>query len=278
MFEPVKIGPVTTRNRFFQVPHCCGMGTQYPHTQAVMRGVKAEGGWGVVCTEECMFHMTSEIAPYADPMLCDDADIPAMALIADAIHEHGALAGTELVHHGLTAANRYSRELPIGPSALPTLYGDPVHARAMDKTDIREFRRWHRNAALRAKQAGYDVVYVYAAHNIALPMHFLAKRYNDRTDEYGGSMENRARLIRELLEETKDAIGDTCGVVIRFAVDELLGERGITKENEAARSSRCSPSCPTCGTSTSRNGKTIRRPRASPRKAFRKPTSISSRN
>ena len=232
LFEPVKIGPVTTRNRFFQVPHCCGMGTQYPHTQAVMRGVKAEGGWGVVCTEECMFHMTSEIAPYADPMLCDDADIPAMALIADAIHEHGALAGTELVHHGLTAANRYSRELPIGPSALPTLYGDPVHARAMDKTDIREFRRWHRNAALRAKQAGYDVVYVYAAHNIALPMHFLAKRYNDRTDEYGGSMENRARLIRELLEETKDAIGDTCGVVIRFAVDELLGERGITKENE----------------------------------------------
>ena len=232
LFEPVKIGPVTTRNRFYQVPHCCGMGTQYPRTQAAMRGAKAEGGWGVVCTEECMFHMTSDIAPHADPLLYDDGDIAPMALIAEAIKAHGALAGTELVHHGMSAANRYSRMAPLGPSSRPQFYGDPVHTRAMDKTDIREFRRWHRNAALRAKRAGYDIVYVYAAHNIALPMHFLAKRYNDRTDEYGGSLENRARLIRELLEETKDAIGDTCAVVIRFAVDELMGETGITKENE----------------------------------------------
>ena len=63
-------------------------------------------------------------------------------------------------------------------------------------------------------------------------MHFLAKRYNDRTDEYGGSIENRARLLREVIEETKEAIGDTCAVAVRFAVDECMGEDGITKESE----------------------------------------------
>ena len=232
LFEPVKIGPVTSRNRFYQVPHCCGMGTQYTETQAAMRGVKAEGGWGVVCTEECMFHMTSETGSYPDPVLFEDRDIPAMAVIAEAIKAHGSLAGVELVHHGMTAENLYSRMAPLGPSSRPQFYGKPMHTKAMDKSDIRDFRRWHRDAALRAQKAGYDLVYIYAAHNLALPMHFLSRRYNDRTDEYGGSLENRARLIRELIEETKDAIGDTCAVAIRFAVDELIGEDGITKESE----------------------------------------------
>jgi dimethylamine/trimethylamine dehydrogenase len=232
LFEPVRLGPVTSRNRFFQVPHCCGMGTQYTETQAAMRGVKAEGGWGVVCTEECMFHMTSETGSYPDPVLFEDRDIKAMAVIAEAIKKHGSLAGVELAHHGMSAENLYSRMAPLGPSSRPQFYGKPLHTKAMDKTDIRDFRRWHRDAALRAKAAGYDVVYVYAAHNIALPMHFLSRRYNDRTDEYGGSLENRVRLICELLEETKDAIGDSCCVAIRFAVDELLGDAGITKDGE----------------------------------------------
>ncbi len=100
LFEPVQIVPVTSRNRFFQVPHCRGMGTQYTQTQAAMRGVKAEGGWGVVCTEECMFHMTSETGSYPDPVLFEDRDIPAMAVIAEAIKKHGSLAGVELAHHG----------------------------------------------------------------------------------------------------------------------------------------------------------------------------------
>ena len=56
LFEPVKIGPVTAKNRFFQVPHCNGSGYRYTHTQAAMRGTKAEGGWAVVCTEWCSVH------------------------------------------------------------------------------------------------------------------------------------------------------------------------------------------------------------------------------
>ncbi|MDP6829995.1 MAG: hypothetical protein QF512_03450, partial [Alphaproteobacteria bacterium] len=60
LFEPVTIGPVTARNRFYQVPHCNGMGRNHPTAMAVMRGIKAEGGWAVVCTEQCDIHPTSE--------------------------------------------------------------------------------------------------------------------------------------------------------------------------------------------------------------------------
>jgi len=109
---------------------------------------------------------------------------------------------------------------------------DPVQTRRMDKQDIRDLRRWHRAAALRAKRAGFDLIYVYAGHALTAAAQFLLRRYNDRTDEYGGSLENRARLFRELLEDTKEAVGDTCGVAARFAVEELFGEEGLTHQGE----------------------------------------------
>jgi dimethylamine/trimethylamine dehydrogenase len=99
----------------------------------------------------------------------------------------------------------------------------------MDKADIANLRRWHRKAALRAREAGFDIVYVYAGHDMSLLQHFLSRRHNHRADEYGGSLENRVRLIREILEDTKEAVGDRCAVAFRLAVDELLGDEGITE-------------------------------------------------
>jgi dimethylamine/trimethylamine dehydrogenase len=221
LFEPVKIGPVTARNRFYQVPHCNGMGFNMPQTHAAMRAMKGEGGWAVVCTEECMIHPSSDYTPEPQARLWDDA-----------LHEHGALAGVQLAHNGVGVQNLYTRIKPLGPSQQAGVVGVPTQTRAMDKSDIREFRRWHRNAALRAKQADADIVYVYAGHDITLLMHFLQKRRNHRTDEYGGSLENRLRLFREVLEETKDAVGDRCAVAVRVAVDELLGEDGISADGE----------------------------------------------
>ena len=63
-------------------------------------------------------------------------------------------------------------------------------------------------------------------------MHFMQTRYNHRTDDYGGSLENRVRLTREVLEAVKDAVGDTCAVAFRFAVDELMGDEGLSIDNE----------------------------------------------
>jgi len=232
LFEPVQIGPVTAKNRFYQVPHCNGMGYRHPTASAAMRGMKAEGGWAVVCTEECEIHPSGDITPYVEARLWEDRDIPALACMVEAVHQHGALAGIELAYNGHGAPNRYSRETPLAPSDVVVQAYDPVQARAMGKCDIKALRRWHRDAVLRAKRAGFDILYVYAGHDLTLPMHFISRRYNRRTDEYGGSLENRVRLFRELIEETKEIAGDQCGVAVRFAVEELLGSDGITAEQE----------------------------------------------
>ena len=235
LFEPVQIGPVTAPNRFYQVPHCNGFGHRMLRGLAAMRGVKAEGGWGVVCTEEVEIHHSSDLSPYFEGRLWSDDDIPALALMAEAVHAHGALAGIELAYNGLDANNLYTRAVPLAPTSMGTLGGtgyDPVQTRRMDKEDIRNLRRWHRAATLRAERAGFDLIYVYAGHALTAAAQFLIRRYNDRTDEYGGSLENRTRLFRELLEDTKEAVGDKCGIVARFAVEELLGEEGITHQGE----------------------------------------------
>ncbi len=230
LFEPVRIGPVTAKNRFFQVPHCNGMGRGFPSSMAAMRGVKAEGGWGVVVTEQCDVHHSGN--HQRELRLWDEKDIPYLARATDSIHRHGALAGIELAHNGFHVGNLESRTIPIAPSLRPTRGILPVTARAMDKDDIRAVRRWHRTAAINAQRAGFDIIYVYAGHDMTLPVHFLSRRHNHRTDEYGGSLENRARLLRELVEDAKEAVGDTCAVAIRFGVDELMGPRGLSSQDE----------------------------------------------
>ncbi|MCZ4353538.1 FAD-dependent oxidoreductase [Roseovarius aestuarii] len=232
LFEPVKIGPVTARNRFYQVPHCNGMGRAYPSSVAQMRRIKAEGGWAVICTEEADLHPTGESSPHNEGRIWDDADIPALARLTDGVHEFGSLAGIELAYPGMAAANLYSREIPMGPSHLPVDSDTPVQARAIDKADIKQMRKWHVDAALRAQKAGFDVVYVYAGHQLSILMHFLSRQRNTRTDEYGGSLENRARLLREVLQDTREAVGDSCAVALRFAVDECNGINGIACDAE----------------------------------------------
>jgi dimethylamine/trimethylamine dehydrogenase len=232
LFEPVKIGPVTAKNRFYQVPHCNGMGRSYPSSMAEMRRVKAEGGWAVVTTEEVEVHPTGDHSPWMGGRLWDDCDVPVLARMCDAAHEFGALAGCELNHAGVMAANRYSREVPLAPSHVPIALPDPVQARAMDLSDIRDLLRWHCEAALRARDAGFDIIYVYAGHQLSTISHFLSPYRNRRSDAYGGSLENRARLLREVLEDTRDAVGGTCAIALRFSVDELKGDFGISSNAE----------------------------------------------
>ncbi|MQX88638.1 NAD(P)-binding protein [Sinorhizobium meliloti] len=232
LFEPVKIGPVTARNRFYQVPHCSGMGYRYPNAEAHLRGMKAEGGWAVVSTQEAEIHPTSDLTPANEARLWDDGDLPALSAVTERIHAHGSLAAIQLVHNGLHVANRFSRMIPLAPSHAVSDSLDPVQARAMDKADITDMRRWYRNAALRAKKAGFDIIYLYAGHDMSVLQHFLSRRHNDRSDEYGGSFENRLRLFREILDDVREAIGDTCALAVRLAVDELMGPSGITCEGE----------------------------------------------
>jgi dimethylamine/trimethylamine dehydrogenase len=224
LFQPVRIGPVTAPNRFYQVPHCTGMGYLRPNTLAAMREVKAEGGWGVVNTEYCSIDPTSDDTPYPHATLWDEGDVRNLAAVTEGIHRHGALAGVELWHGGLRPANAMSRAIGTAPVSLP-VQKDAWQTKAMDRADIARYRASHRAAALRARAAGFDIVYVYAAHTYLLAQ-FLDPRLNQRTDEYGGSLQNRARLVREVLAETREAIGAHCAIAIRIEVDDEDGSTG----------------------------------------------------
>ncbi|HEY1383870.1 MAG TPA: FAD-dependent oxidoreductase [Dongiaceae bacterium] len=227
LFEPVRIGAVTAKNRFFQVPHCNGMGMSFPSTMAAMRRMKAEGGWAVVCTEETDIHPSGDMSPLVEGRLWDDRDIPVFARMNEGVHLHGALAGIELVHTGPRDACLYSREVPLAVGHTPVYAGNyPIQARAMDRSDIRAYRRWHRDAALRARRAGFDIVYIYCHGGSSLAGDFLSRTRNRRGDEYGGSLENRVRLLRETVSDTKEAVGDACGIVLRYVVDDQIGPDG----------------------------------------------------
>ena len=237
LFEPVRIGPVTAPNRFYQVPHASGMTNALPQVRAKFRGVKAEGGWGVVCTGAVSVHPSSDDSPLPFASLWDDRDIRAHALMTDAVHEHGSLAGVELWHGGACTLNRTSRLAPLSPSGMPWMsthlgFMGNLRPRTMDASDISDLLKWQAAAARRAKVAGFDIVYVYAGMGY-LPYEFLLPEYNHRTDGYGGSICNRVRLVRELLEVTRDAVGGKCAVALRISMEELRGRPGRNAESEA---------------------------------------------
>ena len=230
LFEPIKIGPVIAKNRFYQVPHCNGGGYRDPSEAAEMRNIKSEGGWGVVFTEQVEMHHTSEITPYIELRLWDDRDIKIVSKMADKIHEYDTLAGIELTYPGINGPNLYTKEVPMAATAGPilTFTSDPVNAREMDKEDIRNLRKWFRLAARRSKIAGFDIICLYGAHGFGAIQHFLSRSTNHRIDEYGGSLENRSRLMKELTEEVMDEVGDKMAVSIRLSLQELGDQYSLT--------------------------------------------------
>jgi dimethylamine/trimethylamine dehydrogenase len=219
LFEPLEIGPVTAPNRFYQVPHCSGMGYHRPRMLAAMRGVKAEGGWGVVCTEYCSIHASSDESPYASASLRDDDDVRNLRLVTDAIHAEGALAGVELWYGGHTSANLYSREISLDVASLPNqaTLGGLAQSQAMSLADIEIFREYYRAAARRALEAGFDIIYVYGNHGYLLH-NFLDPYFNQRDDAYGGVAQNRVRLLREVIEDVKKIASGRSAVAVRYSI------------------------------------------------------------
>jgi dimethylamine/trimethylamine dehydrogenase len=220
LFEPVRIGPKTLRNRFYQVPHCTGFGVEKPWTQAAFRGMKAEGGWAAVCTEYCSISPDSDESPYTSARLWDDEDMRALSLMTAKAHEHGALAGVELWHGGVYAESREARLPQLAPSQIGSDMDSVVVPKAMDRCDIVRAQQQWVDAALRARTAGFDIIYVYGSHTY-LPTQFLSPVYNRRSDEYGGSFENRARFWLEAIELVKTAVGDDVAIAVRIAADTL---------------------------------------------------------
>ncbi len=231
LFEPIEIGPKTMKNRFYQIPHCNGFGSEKPLNQAYFRAMKAEGGYAAVCTEYCSISPESDDTHRMSARIWDDGDIKNLGLMCAMLHEHDCLAACELWYGGPHAPCMETRCVPKGPSQIPSDFEYLTYCIEMDKDDIRYVQNLYVEAAKRARTAGFDIVYVYGSHSY-LPQQFLTPFYNKRTDEYGGSIENRARFWLETIEQVKEAVGDDTAICVRMSCDMFLGEAGTQLERD----------------------------------------------
>jgi dimethylamine/trimethylamine dehydrogenase len=229
LFEPIRIGPKTLPNRFYQVPHASGFGVTEPRSQAAFRAIKAEGGWGGICTDYAPVSPDSDETFAIASDIWDDADAERLGLVAAAVHEHGALAGIELYHGGGESLNGESRYARVAPSQIGSEWRYSSLAREMTRDDIARIQRDFVEAAKRARDVGFDIVYVYGAHGYLMTQ-LLSPVTNRRTDAYGGSLANRARFQLETVSAVRDAVGDDCAIAIRTAVAPGTELAGIDAE------------------------------------------------
>lgn len=217
------MGPKTFRNRFYVAPHCSGLGVEYPGAQAYLRGMRAEGGWAAVNTEYCAVDAESDDAPWVQARLIDRRDEANLRLMVERVHEFDALAGVQLVYMGADHTGFVTR-LPAGGPSQVTSAMSGHSCYALDKRDIRRIQRSYVDAAIRARDVGFDLVQIAAREGFSLPLQFLWRYWNHRTDEYGGSIENRTRFWRETIEQVRDAVGDDCAIVAGFCLDSFNDE------------------------------------------------------
>jgi dimethylamine/trimethylamine dehydrogenase len=241
LFEQVAIGPKTLRNRFIQVQHCNGAGSDRPGFQARFRATKAEGGWAAVFTESCSIAPEADYAPFVAARLWDEGDVRNLSLTCDEIHEHGALAGVGLAYGLMTQAGVNESRLAlsnVNSTSNPHLCGTAGGLWCVDHHDIRRIRRLYVDAALRAERAGFDIIEINLSHTSSILARFVIPIYNRRADEYGGSLQNRARFAREVLEDVRAALGSECAISVRWGIDTLdetgwgFGGRGVRADGD----------------------------------------------
>ncbi len=261
LLQPGRIGQLEIRNRIMMAP----MGSNFAETDGTCGEriqayyeERAKGGAGLLTMGVCSVafpHGTGE--PYQVGVSRDDF-IPGLSQVAARVHRHGAKIAMQLQHGGKTAAldRAQGRELwvpsmpkmvkndmmsAITQDELKTFIGigpHPVRIRVMDHADIAQMIEYFASAALRAKQAGFDAIELHGAHTYILAG-FLSAYANQREDEYGGPLENRARLLLDTLRAVKARVGADFPVWIRLDGEELYTPGGITLEDAMATAKMC---------------------------------------
>ena len=261
LLQPGRIGTLDIRNRIIMAP----MGSNFAETDGTCGEriqayyeARAKGGAGLLTMGVCSVafpHGTGE--PYQVGISRDDF-IPGLAALTERVHRHGAKIALQLHHGGKTAAldRAQGREIwvpsipkmvkndimsAITPEELSTFIGigpHPIRMRVMDKADIAQMVEWFAAAAQRAKQAGFDGIEIHGAHTYILAG-FLSSYYNQRDDEYGGSLENRARLLLEVLRAVKGRVGADFPVWVRLDSEEMHTPGGITLQDAITTAQLC---------------------------------------
>ena len=203
LFEPIRIGPKVMKNRFYQVPQCTGAGHPRPGSNAGHRAVKAEGGWGGICTESCSIHPEVNQSTTTNATIWDEGDVINHRHMVDEVHKYGCLAAVELGAGGVKD-NMWSRYVAPAFDRFPSSGTHKVYTYPATEDDIQRVLQMYEDAARRARDAGFDILYIHGAAGV-FPVHALSRHFNRRKDGWGGSFEGRARLWVEALDNSSGA-------------------------------------------------------------------------
>lgn len=242
LFEPLTLRGTTFRNRLWVAPMCQysveerdGVPTDW---HLVNLGGMARGGAGLVMTEATAVLPEGRISPW-DTGLWNDQQRDAWRRIVDFIHSQGAPAGIQLAHAGRKASTHRGLEGrgpverehggwdPLGPSTLA--FPGLAQPLAMSQEQIAHAVAAFGAAARRAVEAGFDVLEVHGAHGY-LVHEFLSPLSNDRTDDYGGDLAGRARLLLEIIREVRAVAGEDIAVFVRLSATDWMEPEGWTLE------------------------------------------------
>ncbi len=222
LFSPLRIGPAEVTNRIVSTSHDAHFGAGgHPTDRYVRYHVeKAKGGAGLVQAFGTTSVHPSSPGAAGNIQNFDDSIIPYFQRMAAEIHRYGALVTCQLVHRGRRMSSLASRRAAVSPSDVPNERTWEV-PHQLSIAEIRELVDAYASAALRTRRGGFDGVEL-AFFGDMLPDEFLSPTVNRRTDEYGGSLANRFRFLREIVLAVREAVGRDFVVGVRVSADDFL--------------------------------------------------------
>lgn len=223
VFSPLKVGPVTIKNRIIWGPHVTNHWTNFlPDDRiAAYYEERAKGGVGMIIIGASSVDETADYYPFTQCGMWMDDVIPGLRKIADAVHKHDTKVLIQIMHPGVHQIPERDDVHPArAPSEVPAIEDPSYIPKELEKEEIWEIEEKFAKAAERAKKAGLDGVEIHGAHGYLI-WSFLTPLKNKRTDEYGGSLENRFRFLREIIEKVRDRVGRDFVVGVRIINNDM---------------------------------------------------------
>jgi mycofactocin system FadH/OYE family oxidoreductase 2 len=207
LFEPITLGSVEIRNRVVMTGHGTGLAENYLPSErhVAYYRERAIGGAGLIGMAFPQIHPSSQDVP-GEPHAYDPAIVPGLRRISDAVHEHGARIVMQLGHGGRQGSSTFTEQALWGPSNIPCPFNLEM-PKEMEPEDIDEIVAAHALGARHAKEGGMDGVEIHSGYGGYLLASFLSPFSNFRDDEYGGSLENRVRIVLRVIEAVRDEVG-----------------------------------------------------------------------
>lgn len=231
LFQPFTLRTMTVKNRIVMMPmgsDLAGHNGQMSDEHIKYYEQRARGGAGLILVENICVTFPQGSNGATQLRIDHDCYIPRLYTLAEVCHRHGACVGIQLNHAGASAMSSRTGMQPVSASNIPSKEGGEI-PRKLTKVELFSIAQDYGVAAQRAVNAGFDLVEIHAGHSYLISQ-FLSPLMNDRTDEFGGSVENRARFCRLVIVEVRKAVGPKVPISLRLSVDELV-EGGNTLED-----------------------------------------------